>query len=75
MWAKPASRCEAVCAGGSLAREDILPTLIGLVDKSVVLRTEEDGARYWLLDTIREFGAKRLAGADADAEDVLQDRR
>jgi predicted ATPase/DNA-binding CsgD family transcriptional regulator len=63
---------EAVCAGGSLAREDILPTLIGLVDKSVVLRTEEDGARYWLLDTIREFGAKRLAGADA--EDVLQDR-
>jgi predicted ATPase len=28
---------EAVCAGGPLAREDILPTLIGLVDKSVVL--------------------------------------
>jgi predicted ATPase/DNA-binding CsgD family transcriptional regulator len=60
---------EAVCAGGPLAREDILPTLIGLVDKSVVLRTEEDAGRYWLLDTIREFGAERLAerdGADAD---------
>jgi hypothetical protein len=44
---------EALCAGGPLAREDILPTLIGLVDKSVVLRTEEDAARYWLLGTIR----------------------
>jgi len=63
---------EAVCAAGSLAREDILPTLIGLVDKSVVLRTEEDGARYWLLGTIREFGAERLAGADDEA--ARQDR-
>ena len=55
---------EAVCAGGPLAGEDILPALIGLVDKSVVLRTEEDGARYWLLDTIREFGAERLADVE-----------
>src|SRR6266568_3089982 len=54
---------EAVCAGGPLAREDILPTLIGLADKSVVLRTDEDGARYWLLDTVREFGAEWLAEA------------
>ena len=58
---------EAVCAGGALAREDVLPNLIGLVDKSVVLRTEEDGARYWLLDTIREFGAERLSGGEAEA--------
>src|SRR6266516_5067564 len=64
---------EAVCAGGPLAREDILPTLIGLVDKSVVLRTEEDPERYWLLDTIREFGAARLDGLPADAE-ATQDR-
>jgi predicted ATPase/DNA-binding CsgD family transcriptional regulator len=58
---------EAVCAGGPLAREDILPALIGLVDKSVVLRSEEDGARYWLLDTIREFGDGLLAGEEAEA--------
>ena len=64
---------EAVCAGGPLAGEDILPTLIGLVDKSVVLRTEEDAARYWLLDTIREFGAERLDELPADAE-ATQDR-
>ncbi len=64
---------EALCAGGPLTREDILPTLIGLVDKSVVLRTEEDAARYWLLDTIREFGAERLARLPADA-DATQDQ-
>jgi non-specific serine/threonine protein kinase len=58
---------EAVCAGRPLAREDVLLSLIGLVDKSVVLRTEEDGARYWLLDTIREFGAERLVGQEAEA--------
>ena len=64
---------EAVCTGGPLAREDILPTLIGLVDKSVVLRTEEDPERYWLLDTIREFGAERLDELPLDA-DATQDR-
>ena len=65
---------EAVCAGGPLAREDILPTLIGLVDKSVMLRTEEDAARYWLLDTIREFGAERLAERGETDEDRTKDR-
>ncbi len=65
---------EAVCAGGPLAREDILPTLIGLVDKSVVLRTEEDAGRYWLLDTIREFGAERLAERDRADADRTMDR-
>src|SRR6266567_5738996 len=64
---------EAVCAGGTLAREGILPALLGLVDKSVVLRTDEDSARYWLLDTIREFGAERLDELPADAE-ATQDR-
>ena len=59
---------EAVGTGGPLAREDILPTLIGLVDKSVVLRTEEDPERYWLLDTMREFGAGRLDELPADAD-------
>jgi predicted ATPase/DNA-binding CsgD family transcriptional regulator len=62
---------EAVCAGGPLAAEDVLPTLIGLVDKSVVLRSEEDGTRYWLLDTIREFGVGRLGREEAEA---AQDR-
>jgi predicted ATPase/DNA-binding CsgD family transcriptional regulator len=54
---------EEVCAGDPLSAGSILATLIGLVDKSVVLRVEEGGARYRLLDTIREFGAERLTGA------------
>jgi non-specific serine/threonine protein kinase len=63
---------EEVCAGGALAREDILTTLVGLVDKSVVLRVEGDSARYRLLDTIGEFGAERLA--EAAEQTALRDR-
>jgi len=55
---------EDVCAGPGLPRDDVLPTLIGLVDKSVVLRVDEVGvSRYRLLDTIREFGAEKLASS------------
>ena len=63
---------EAVCAGEPLAREEVLPTLIGLVDKSVVLRAEEDGDGYRLLDTIAEYGAEQLAASGEHAG--LQDR-
>ncbi|GAA2092560.1 LuxR C-terminal-related transcriptional regulator [Streptomyces albiaxialis] len=52
---------EEVCADAELPREEILETLIHLVDKSVVLREddEEHGTRYRLLDTLREYGAER----------------
>jgi non-specific serine/threonine protein kinase len=65
---------EQVCTGQPLARADILPTLIGLVDKSVVLRMEDEAedTRYRLLDTIREFGADMLA--EAGEETALRDR-
>jgi predicted ATPase/DNA-binding CsgD family transcriptional regulator len=53
---------EQVCADRALAHEDVLATLIGLVDKSVVLRDDD---RYRLLDTLREFGAEKLAGRTA----------
>lgn len=56
-----------VCAGGSLDRAEVLPALIGLVDKSVVLRPDEDEPRYRLLDTIREFGAEVLAESGEQA--------
>ena len=73
---------EQVCTGGPLDREDILATLIGLVDKSVVLRAqglgaEGEGTRYLLLETIREFGAEKLAatGEQAPSEQAaLRDR-
>jgi predicted ATPase/DNA-binding CsgD family transcriptional regulator len=52
---------ERICGDGALDEADVPTTLFGLVDKSVVQRTGEDGTRYRLLDTIREFGAEWLA--------------
>ena len=68
---------EQVCAAEPLGHKDILATLISLVDKSVVLRVEGqgaegDGTRYLLLDTIREFGAEKLA--ILGEQDALRDR-
>jgi predicted ATPase/DNA-binding CsgD family transcriptional regulator len=55
---------EVVCGFGALDSRDVLEALIGLVDKSVVLRVDSgDGTRYRLLDTIRAFGAEQLAAA------------
>jgi predicted ATPase/DNA-binding CsgD family transcriptional regulator len=46
--------------------------LAGLVDKSVVLRgdvlADGAGARYRLIDSVREYGAERLAAADLEAD-------
>ncbi len=48
----------AVCAGGPLPASRVERVLAGLVAKSVVRRSEERGAgaRYRMLDTIREYG-------------------
>jgi non-specific serine/threonine protein kinase len=60
---------EEVCTGGELDRDEIVETIIGLVDKSVLLRVDgDDGTKYRLLDTIREFGAERLAASGTEAE-------
>ncbi len=55
----------------TLDGEQVVEALIGLVDKSVVQRIGEDGGRYRLLDTIREYGTARLTGT-ADAGAVRQ---
>jgi predicted ATPase/DNA-binding CsgD family transcriptional regulator len=65
---------EEICAGGPLARAEVLPALIGLVDRSVVLRVSNDQTRYRLLDTIREFGAGLPAGPGDDTGAALRDR-
>jgi predicted ATPase/DNA-binding CsgD family transcriptional regulator len=62
---------EAVCADQTLPADEIMQTVIGLVDKSVLLRVE-DGSRYRMLDTIREFGAERLA--EMGEQDELRGR-
>lgn len=53
----------AVCSGGPLPPARVERVLEGLVAKSVVRRSEERGAgaRYLMLDTIREFGHDWLA--------------
>ncbi|GAA2995142.1 ATP-binding protein [Streptosporangium longisporum] len=49
---------EGVCADDALASADVLDGLLGLLDKSVLVREEgEGGVRYRLLNTVRDFGA------------------
>ncbi|HTR93047.1 MAG TPA: LuxR C-terminal-related transcriptional regulator [Trebonia sp.] len=59
-----AAGAEQVCAGDALAREQVIHTLIGLVDKSVLRRDDTAPARYLLPGAQRVFGAERLAEAD-----------
>lgn len=60
---------EGVCAGDGLDRRDILDLLARLVQKSLVLVEEHDGAiRHRLLETVQQYAAAKLAGAgEADA--------
>ncbi|WP_158088772.1 BTAD domain-containing putative transcriptional regulator [Thermoactinospora rubra] len=52
----------AVCAGGQVRAERLDALLGGLVDKSLVVVGRDGGAtRYRLLETVREYGAQRLA--------------
>ena len=52
---------ESVCAGEDLQRDEVLELLSQLVDKSLVVAQERDGAaRYRLLETIRQYGWERL---------------
>ena len=64
---------EAVCGAEPLAAEDVLDLLGSLVDKSLVMLEERDeGARYLMLDTIRDYARQKLAlrGDDAAATAV-----
>ncbi|WP_151483923.1 ATP-binding protein [Streptomyces albicerus] len=66
---------EEICRGPDLPADEILEHLIGLVDKAIVLRVdagtsddEKDGARYRILDTLREYGRERLAAFGEERE-------
>ena len=69
---------ERVCAGqpglqaSPLPAAAVLPTLAGLVGKSLLTRADTHGAqgqepRYRMLDTVRAYGLERLADAHEDA--------
>jgi predicted ATPase/class 3 adenylate cyclase len=59
---------EAVCGGEPLASENVLDLLGSLIEKSLVMLEErDDGARYLMLETIREYAREKLAQRDDDA--------
>jgi predicted ATPase/DNA-binding CsgD family transcriptional regulator len=52
---------ESICAGEELQWGEVLVSLSQLVDKSLVVAQERDGAaRYRLLETIRQYARERL---------------
>ncbi len=54
---------EAACQSDDLEAGALLVALSGLVEKSVVARTDDD-ERYRMLEAVRQFGLDRLAESD-----------
>jgi non-specific serine/threonine protein kinase len=62
---------EAVCAPAAHASDDVLEIVGSLVDKSLVASTVDPTTmhtRFSLLETVREYGLERLAGAGEEDE-------
>ncbi len=57
---------EAVCTAAGQLEGDILEGLASLMDKSLLRQEEqaEGETRFWMLQTLREFGLERLAEAE-----------
>lgn len=54
---------EEVCNGDPVEREDIMDIVAGLVARSLVVAEDGDqGTRYRLLETIRQYGEERITG-------------
>jgi non-specific serine/threonine protein kinase len=55
------SRAEDICSGDGIESTTVLELLTSLVDKSLVLSDERDGAtRYRMLETVRQYALDRL---------------
>jgi predicted ATPase/DNA-binding SARP family transcriptional activator len=63
---------EAVCAGDGLEVAEVLDGLFRLVDRSLVVATGGEPARFAMLETLRDYGAERLA--EAGETEVLEAR-
>jgi predicted ATPase len=65
---------EAVGAGGELPAAAVVPAVISLIDRNVLVRDDtDDRPAFRLPETLREFGAERLAEADP-APDAVRRR-
>ena len=63
---------EAICVGERIERDDTLDLLAHLIDKSLVVFDDRDGgggARYRMLETVRQYARARLE-ASAETESV-----
>ena len=63
---------EACCTDDKLPPAAVLDAVAGLVDKSILVRTERDGRlRFRLLEPLREYGSARLLsiGEELEAHD------
>src|SRR5215217_5959585 len=59
---------EAVCAGDGIEDYEILDLLTQLVDKSIVIaEAHGNTTRYRLLETLRQYGAEKLAASGDQA--------
>jgi predicted ATPase/DNA-binding CsgD family transcriptional regulator len=60
---------EEVCSGAGVEEGEVLDLLTRLVDKSLVLVTEQTGVRrYRILETIRQYGTEKLEGSGEEQE-------
>ncbi|HXM58433.1 MAG TPA: LuxR C-terminal-related transcriptional regulator [Candidatus Dormibacteraeota bacterium] len=63
------SAAQEVCAGGVVAAGRILAGMVGLVERSVVVRElSESRTRYRLLEPVRQYGRERLRAAGEEQE-------
>jgi non-specific serine/threonine protein kinase len=59
---------EAVCAGDGIEDWEVFDLLDRLVNKSLVQAADPDGeVRYWLLETVRQYGLQQLELANETA--------
>jgi non-specific serine/threonine protein kinase len=60
---------EAVCAGDGIDRDQVLDLVTGLVDKSILVRQDQNHAsqaRYRLLDPLRHYGWDAVPAAEPE---------
>ncbi|SEK56879.1 ATP-binding protein [Rhodococcus maanshanensis] len=59
---------ECVCSGDDLPRDAVVDCIAALVDKSILVRHVTDGRpTYRMLETVREYGLRKLRENPADA--------
>lgn len=60
---------ESICSGDDLPRESVVEHISTLVDKSILALHGADGrATYRMLETVRDYGRRRLRGRPAEKE-------